>query len=95
MAQPLTQTELAQSELDYTLTSGIDASASRLEKALRRLETVAAGLGTRYASLKADQEKLNRLLKESQGQVTEMRQAVTHVNSRLDHTIATLEAMDG
>ena len=91
MAQPLPQ--LAD-PIDYAAMTGIDASASRLEQALRRLESAASNLGLRYSSLKGDQEKLNRLLRESENQVSEMREAVAHVSKRLDHTITTMEALD-
>jgi predicted nucleic acid-binding Zn-ribbon protein len=75
-------------------TNGIDASATRLDQAFRRLEAVTARIGTGYESHKADKEKLNLLLQDSEREIVKMREMVSHVNNRLDHTIATLEALE-
>ncbi len=96
MAQPLpiTDYETAQYDMEPLTMNGIDASAARLEQAFRRLEGVTARIGTGYASLKADKEKLNLLLQDSEREIVKMREVVSHVNNRLDHTIATLEALE-
>jgi exonuclease VII small subunit len=101
MAQPLPHADFdktAVQQADYDPSNGhaneIDASAARLEQAFRRLESAVAHTGTGYASLKADKEKLNHLLHESEREAVKMREAVKHVSSRLDHTIATLEALE-
>lgn len=97
MAQPLPNLNIDVDEFtdtNYAASNGIDASASRLDQAFRRLEAAASRTGTKYASLKAEQEKLNHLLRESEREVAAMRDAVQHVNSRIDHTIATLEALE-
>ena len=92
MAQPLPQPDLDNS--DFNALSGIDASAARLEQAFRRLEAAVAHSGTSTASLKADKEKLNHLLQESERDIAEMREVVKLVTGRLDHTISTLEAWE-
>lgn len=96
MAQPLPQTDM--NELDNaaydSAVNGIDASAARLEKAFRRLESAVSHAGSRYASLKGDKEKLNHLLQSAERDVAQMREAVKLVTGRLDHTIATLEALE-
>lgn len=94
MAQPLPITDFETTDFDMEPSSSFDASAARLEQAFRRLETVTARIGTGYASLKADKEKLNLLLQDSEREIVKMREIVSHVNNRLDHTIATLEALE-
>lgn len=92
MAQPLPNT-YAEEAVTNAAVNGIDASAARLEQAFRRLEAAATHSGSVYASLKADHEKLNGLLRKSESDVTAMREAVKHVNAKLDATIATLESL--
>lgn len=92
MAQPLPQTDF--DAASFSTLNGIDASAARLEQAFQRLEAALTHTGTRYASLKADKEKLNHLLRESEREVNAMREAVQHANSRIDLTIAQLEALE-
>lgn len=97
MAQPLPITDFEATHFDMEPSStmnGIDASAARLEQAFRRLEAATARTGTGYASLKADKEKLNLLLQDSEREIVKMREIVSHVNNRLDHTISTLEALE-
>lgn len=103
MAQPLPVTDFESNALDMTsidmpqeidAANGIDASAARLEQAFRRLEAATSRISTGYESLKADKEKLNLLLQDSEREIVKMREIVSHVNNRLDHTIATLEALE-
>ncbi len=97
MAQPLPITDYEANGFGMELSSplsGIDASAARLEQAFRRLEAATAHIGTGYASLKEDKEKLNLLLQDSEREIVKMREVVSHVNNRLDHTISTLEALE-
>ncbi len=97
MAQPLPQPTADTGDLNkasFSALSGIDASAARLEQAFLRLEEAVARSSKGYASLKADQEKLNHLLKESEREIAEMREVVNLVTGRLDHTISTLEAWE-
>lgn len=83
MAQPLPRPEEAR--------SGIDAAVMRLEQAFVRLEQATGNARTGHHSLKEDREKLNHLLREADGEISRLREAVYTVTERLDRTIRMLE----
>lgn len=95
MAQPLPHSDFDIFDMQPpNASSGFDASATRLEQAFRRLEAATSRISAGFGSLKADKEKLNHLLQDSEREIVKMREMVSHVNNRLDHTIATLEALE-
>ncbi len=83
MAQPLPKTE--------DTGSGIDAAVLRLEQAFLRLEQTVVNTRSGHHSLRADNEKLNHLLHEADGEIGRLREAVYTVTERLDRTIGILE----
>ncbi len=84
MAQPLHKPD--------ETTSGIDASVQRLELAFVRLEQAVSSARAGQHSLKADHEKLNHLLRDADGEIGRLREAVYTVSERLDRTIGMLES---
>lgn len=93
MAQPLAKYEEPMPE--HPTTGGIDAAASRLETAFRRLEKAVGTVTNSQHSLSADKEKLNRLLRQSEDKIAQLHEVTATVSARLDHTIAVLEALPG
>ncbi len=84
MAQPLAKPDTAP-------LSDIDAAAARLEHAFRRLEMASARARAEHHSLRADREKLNRLLQETEEKMQQFKEVTDTVSTRLDHAIILLE----
>jgi chromosome segregation ATPase len=96
VAQPLAkfESDFSAPISEQPFTSSLDAAATRMELAFSRLEGAVANSRAKHHSLNADHEKLNHLLSEADEEIIRLRQAITTVSARLDHTIGVLEAME-